>query len=260
MISNCGKDENGRYTGGKAGDQTGKEWQIIHWYNRPWNCVLRHPREDVRELIAKMARAGAKNDCIGYDQWRRTTYWEQLKKVNYKPENIKRKCEADCSSGVCSIVKAVGYRKGIKKLQDIPITTTHYMREMFRKAGFEVLTDSKYLTSDAYLLPGDILLNDGAHVATNLDIGSKVKVAKPITKEPQKATNRKKYVYVKTNGSDLFCRASASIVANKKGSFANGTKLKLIKKTNDSWYKVKGTSTLGKKITGYCSSKWLKEV
>ena len=29
MISNCGHDENGRYSGGKAGDQTGTEWQVI---------------------------------------------------------------------------------------------------------------------------------------------------------------------------------------------------------------------------------------
>lgn len=260
MISNCGKDENGRYTGGYSGDQTGNEWHIIPWYNRPWNCVLRHPDEKVRKMIAEMARDSANNNNIGYDQWQRTTYFDQLEKNDYKPKNIKAKCEADCSSGVCSIVKSVGYRKGIKELKNVPITTTHYMRKEFKKAGFKVLTDRKYLKNDDYLLPGDILLNDGAHVATNLDTGSKVKVAKPITKEPQKATNSKKYVYVKTNGSDLFCRASASITANKKGSFANGTKLKLIKKTNDSWYKVKGTSTLGKKITGYCSSKWLKEV
>ena len=36
-----------------------------------------------------------------------------------------------------------------------------------------MLTDKKYLTSDAYLLEGDILLNDGAHVATNLTNGAK---------------------------------------------------------------------------------------
>lgn len=34
MISNCGHDENGRYSGGKAGDQTGTEWQVINWYSR----------------------------------------------------------------------------------------------------------------------------------------------------------------------------------------------------------------------------------
>ena len=44
------------------------------------------------------------------------------------------------------------------------------------------------------------------------------------------------------------------------GSFINGTKLELVEKTNKSWYKVKGKSSDGKTITGYCSVKWLKEV
>ena len=35
-ISNCGHDENGKYTGGAAGDQTGTEYQVRAWYNRPW--------------------------------------------------------------------------------------------------------------------------------------------------------------------------------------------------------------------------------
>ena len=40
-ISNSGKDENGAYTGGKAGDQSGHEWELKPWYNRPWTVVLR---------------------------------------------------------------------------------------------------------------------------------------------------------------------------------------------------------------------------
>ena len=42
-ISNSGSDENGGARGGSAGDQTGKEWQMRAWYNRPWSCVLRYP-------------------------------------------------------------------------------------------------------------------------------------------------------------------------------------------------------------------------
>ena len=259
MISNCGKDERGKYTGGVAGDQTGAEWHIIPWYNRPWNCVLRHPDKAVRDLIASMAKSAANNNNIGYDQGQRLTFWEQLKKVGYKVNSIKTKCEADCSSGVCSIVKAVGYRKGIKKLKDIPITTTHYMRAELKKAGFEVLTDSKYLTSDNYLLPGDILLNDSCHTATNLDTGKKV-VTQTVKKEPVKAIQSKKYVKVKTNGKNLYCRKKPNITSVALGSFKNGTKLELIEKTKEKWYKVKGTSIEGKTLTGYCAVKWLKEV
>ena len=76
MISNSGSDENGKYHGGKAGDQTGNEWRIRTWYNRPWNCVLRHPNPDVRNLLSEMSIEAANNDMIGYDQWQRYTYWD----------------------------------------------------------------------------------------------------------------------------------------------------------------------------------------
>ena len=47
------------------------------------------------------------------------------------------------------------------------------MRTAYRNAGFEVLTDSKYLNGYDYLMPGDVLLNDIHHTATNLGIGAK---------------------------------------------------------------------------------------
>lgn len=173
-ISNCGHDERNKYSGGKAGDQTGGEWQVINWYNRPWKCILRHPDAKVRKMIADMARAAAKNNLVGYDQSQRYTFWEHLKASSYKPENITVACEADCSSGVAAIVKGAGYRLGIQKLKDVSIYLyTGNMRAGLKAAGFEVLTASKYLTSDAYLLEGDIILNDSHHVATNLTNGSK---------------------------------------------------------------------------------------
>ena len=176
MIANSGSDENGRYSGGAAGDQTGKEWRIINWYNRPWNCVLRHPDQRVRELIAQLATEGANNNLIGYDQYERWTFWNQLKQVGYYPKNIKTKCEADCSAGVISITWAVGYLLDLYKLRQLNATYTGNMRQGFRSAGFEVLTESKYLNSDSYLMRGDILLNDAHHTAINLTTGNKVVV------------------------------------------------------------------------------------
>lgn len=174
MISNSGKDENGKYSGGKAGDQTGHEWEIRTWYNRPWYCVLRHPDAAVGEDAALLATHGAQNNHAGYDQGERLTFWSALSRAkDYDPANITVDCEEDCSSGVCAIYKAVGYRKGIKALKDIPAyLTTWGMREAFKAAGFQVLTDSKYLTSDTYLRPGDVLLNDSAHTAINVGSGS----------------------------------------------------------------------------------------
>ena len=91
------------------------------------------------------------------------------------------------AADVAAIVKAVGYRKGIAALKNVSTQIyTGNMRDALKAAGFTVLTDPKYLSSDAYLLAGDILLNDSAHVCTNLTNGAKsgsesVTAAKPET-------------------------------------------------------------------------------
>lgn len=186
-ISNCGHDENGRYAGGQAGDQTGTEYQIINWYNRPWLCVLRFEDQEVAALIAEMATQAANNNMIGYDQGTvgnsndRYTFWEQLVANGYDPSKIKKPCETDCSQSTASIVKAVGYRLNKPKLKTVSIyLTTYNMRSAFKTAGAMVLTDSKYLTSGACLKPGDILLNDNHHVAIAVsgDASSKATPAK----------------------------------------------------------------------------------
>ena len=210
MISNCGHDENGRYSGGKAGDQTGTEWRVINWYNRPWKCVLRHPNADVRAMIASMAKAAANNNLIGYDQSQRGTFWTNLADSNYDPAQITVACEADCSSGVAAIVKGAGYRLGIDALKKVSTACyTGNLRAALKAAGFEVLTESKYLTSDAYLFAGDILLNDNAHVATNLTTGSKASR----TSAPSKSINEvaKEVINGKWgNGSDRTNRLAAA--------------------------------------------------
>lgn len=173
-ISNCGHDERNRYSGGQAGDQTGCEWYIRPWWNDSWNVVLRHPDAKTRNLIADMAIKAAQNNLIGYDQGQRLTFWQHLKASNYDPAQITVKCEADCSSGVAAIVKGAGYRLGNKAMQNVNASiTTWNERNALKSAGFQVLTDSKYLTSDAYLLAGDILLNESRHTTINVTNGSK---------------------------------------------------------------------------------------
>lgn len=174
-ISNSGSDERGSLRGGKAGDQTGTEWQIKDWYNRPWSHVIRYPDQKVRELIAELAIEAANNSLIGYDQDERYTFWQQLKVSGYRPKNITKACESDCSAGVAAIVKAAGYLLGNTKMQSVSSECySGNIRAALKSAGFEVYTDSKYRTGTDYLVPGDILLYENHHVATNLGIGSKV--------------------------------------------------------------------------------------
>ena len=172
-ISNSGHDENGKYSGGAAGDQTGTEWQIINWYNRPWNVVLRFEDSQIANLIAELAIEAANNNNIGYDQSQRTTFWAALEKSGYRPKNITTKCEADCSAGVAAIVKAVGYLLSKSALQAVSKDAyTGNLRKVLINAGAKALTDSKYLSGYSNLRPGDILLNEGHHTAISLGGGS----------------------------------------------------------------------------------------
>lgn len=180
-ISNCGHDENGRYAGGKAGDQTGTEYQIMNWYSRPWLCVLRFNDAKIASMIADMATKAAQNNLIGYDQGTagnsndRYTFWQHLKASNYDPAQITVACESDCSASTAAIVKGAGYRLNNAKLKAVSIyLTTRNMRAAMKAAGAKVLTDSKYLTSGDYLKAGDILLNDNHHVAIAVTTGAKV--------------------------------------------------------------------------------------
>ena len=201
MIANSGHDERGKYSGGNAGDQTGTEWQVRSWYKYSygWNCILRYPDEKVGKAIAKAARAAANNDNIGYDQYQRLTFWYELVKSEYDPAKIKNKCESDCSAGVTAIAKAVGYKLNIQSLKDLSITNyTGSMKPNFRAAGFEVLTDEKYLISDKYLKAGDILLNERHHTCINLDDGSAIK---PTVKEGWVKSDNGKWWYQYKDGS-----------------------------------------------------------
>ncbi len=172
MISNCGSDERGKLSGGQAGDQTGGEWRIRTWFNRPWNVMLRHPDERVRKELAVLSEKAARNDLVGYDQNQRTTYWSHLKASSYDPSGITIACEADCSSGILANVKAVGYRLGMDALKKVDQDGyTGNERAILTAAGFTAFYDSRYLTSDRFLLRGDVLLYEGHHTAVNLTDG-----------------------------------------------------------------------------------------
>ena len=58
-------------------------------------------------MIASMAKAAAVNNKIGYCQSHRGTFWTNLADSNFDPAQITVACEADCSSGVAAIVKAI---------------------------------------------------------------------------------------------------------------------------------------------------------
>lgn len=243
-ISNSGSDENGGYHGGKAGDQTGTEWCLRSWYSRPWNCVLRYEKDPkVGIKLAELGCAAALNDLIGYDQYERDTYWQHLKASNYDPAQITIACEGDCSAGVIANTKAAGILLGIKSLQNINATYTGNMRQAYKNAGFTVLTDSKYTNSTEYLLPGDILLNDLHHVATNVTSGSKANKTTPTTNTATSSSNGNtsycgKGIGTATALCEMNIRSGAGTNYGSYGSIKKGTSVEVLEKTSNNWYKI----------------------
>ena len=238
-ISNSGSDENKKSHSGKAGDQTGHEWELRSWYSRPWTHVFRYEKDPrVGTTLCNLGCAAALNNNIGYDQYQRTTYWTQLQKVNYDPSKITTPCEEDCSAGVAANVKAAGYILGIKSLQDVSSSmTSRNTVANLTKAGFTVLTDQKYLTSGKYLMPGDIILYANHHVAMNITKGSKAEDNTTIVVPPTTSTNFE-FVGVATSKASMNIRAEASTNSKSYGTIQKGIKLNVIEVLDNGWLKV----------------------
>ena len=146
-------------------------------------------------------------------------------------------------------------------------THTGNMRAGLKAAGFEVLTDSKYLTSDAYLLEGDILLNDNAHVATNLTDGAKSSGAGASNTTPVKNDTKTDVAYgfdkklageYKVTASALNLRAGAGTGKTILAVMNNGEKVHCYGYYNDC-NGVKWLYVVYKNIVGYASSRYLNK-
>lgn len=96
-------DERGKASGGRAGDQTGKEicTRDAYTYSKvnPWR-VFRYPDSKIAEVIGSNAKKIADNNCYGYDQNQRTTGYNAAKKLGWDVDAVKTPVELDCSEMV----------------------------------------------------------------------------------------------------------------------------------------------------------------
>lgn len=229
-IGHASGDENGGAHGGKAGDQTGREVREQEWYAGNWSIVLRPKSSDVAEKMATACEVLARSNLVGYDQWERNTLWDELEKVNWKPEALKTKCETDCSAFMTACARVAGIDVPRVALgggkYNAPVTQN--MRSLFSQTGaFELLTDSKYLTTDKYLKRGDVLVRESGHTAMALENGSTnsgSSTQKPqqntqeqtVSKKECKATEVAQY-FDKSIAGAYKCTAYALFVRNGAG-------------------------------------------
>lgn len=189
----CTEKNDAGYSGSKAGDQTGKELRYGEWYKRTdgtkWDCVLRFADAGVVDKATELMRFFIDSNKVGYSQPNRNSLHNELNRVGYANYKKIGNCEADCSSLVTACYIAAGVTKLEYTGTNCPATIN--MKARYKAAGFEVLTESKYLDSDKYLKAGDMVVCQGHHVFMVLEGGGNVAVAvkaKATTIVPQSYT------------------------------------------------------------------------
>ena len=171
-------DENGHATGGKAGDQTGKEVSTQNWYlhSKGWR-VYRAKNAGVAEKIARCMEMACKNSKIGYDQYERNTLYKEAEPFGFDVSKVTTPCETDCSALVrvcCAYAGITGLPSGFR--------TGNMPSNLAKTGAFTELTGEKYQAQSAYLGRGDILVTKtNGHTVVVLSNGSKYEgVIRPV--------------------------------------------------------------------------------
>ena len=146
-------DECGKISGGRVGDQTGKEvaYQPYYVHSKGW-YVLRAKNASHRSRIAYAMKAACDNNKIGYDQTNRNGLYNAVKSKGFDPAKCTTATETDCS-GLVRV--CVSYATG----KYIPDFNTSSELSVLKGTGlFDVYKDSAHCASSAHLMNGDILV------------------------------------------------------------------------------------------------------
>lgn len=149
IIGSARQDERGKYRGGKAGDQTGREvsTQAYYRHSKGW-YVLRAKNVSHANALASAMQQACNNNNIGYDQYNRGGVITQIKKYGAL-NKIAVKTECDCSSLVrACIIQACG--------KDVGNFTTSNEASVLEASG--LFESKKAVDSSIVLYNGDILV------------------------------------------------------------------------------------------------------
>ena len=174
-VSSARIDENGRATGGKAGDQTGKELatQTAYIWSGGWDVCIRIKNITKRKKYIAFIKWACNSPLVGYDQNQRLTLYNALKAIDFDYKKLTKKVECDCSSLVaCGLIVA-----GFTKIN--PSCTTRNLESNMKSTYPKSFTffDSAYEHGNhtkvsTWWRNGDILNKRGHHVVTVVSGGN----------------------------------------------------------------------------------------
>lgn len=206
-------DERGKISGGKAGDQTGREVKTGAWYYFKQTACLRWKNREYAKEYAKVIKALCNNKHIGYDQNQRTTLFNALKALNWDYTKLTKDVECDCSELIACGVNCVLKKPVISSY----VYTGNLNSALINSGYFKKLTGSKYCKSSNYLMVGDVLNASGHHVISVLENGANAGESNSKVAEPT--------LYKGINGSET--KKLQSNLNALKFTDMNGNKLEL---------------------------------
>lgn len=190
-IGNAVCNENGTASGGKPGNQTGKELRKQAWYmNKKGWRVFRAKDPQVAEKIAQAMEAAIANRNIGYDQPTRNTLYDLAKRLGFDPAKVSTPCSTDCSA----LVRVCIAYAGIKLAN---FSTASEADTLLKSGKFVELTGADYTDSPDKLKRGDILVTAvKGHTAVVLNDGPKDDKTPEPEPEPTPQPSGEAYVEV----------------------------------------------------------------
>ena len=169
MIGSARIDERGRISGGRDGDNNGREVSTQSYYAKPASAPWRvlRPKDAAKAArIAACMRMACANDHIGYNQSRRLTLYNLAKPHGFDVSKVTQNCATDCSALVRVCCAYAGIAVG-------NFTTANEARMLLATGEFVEMTDKKYRTGSAYLREGDVLVTPSkGHTAVVLSSGN----------------------------------------------------------------------------------------
>lgn len=256
IIGSARIDENGNLSGGKAGDQTGKEVSIQPFYmhKKGW-IAIRAKEGSVANAISIAMQQACGNDFIGYDQGERTSIITLLKRVK-SFDRVDKFCEADCSSLVRGCCIQAGFDPG-------NFTTANELTVLMATKRFA----SFVVNNEKQLQNGDILVTKTkGHTAVVVSSDNKPASTAPVTQpvknskaEAAKSRDASLAGMYEVTASSLNLRLGPTTNHPIVAKLPNGTTCKMYgyytRKEDADWYYVVANGEVG-----FASSKYLRKL